>query len=105
MQWHLKPADADAVASLVAHLGCPPAIAHLLASRNITTPAAADAFLNPAIDPVSYTHLDVYKRQIQGSNSDAVLVSVDSMTSLRRAYPNYFLDTNLFVEAVKAAIS
>jgi single-stranded-DNA-specific exonuclease len=50
LQWHLKPADADAVASLVAHLGCPPAIAHLLASRNITTPAAADAFLNPAID-------------------------------------------------------
>jgi single-stranded-DNA-specific exonuclease len=50
LTWHLKPADADAVASLVAHLGCPPAIAHLLSSRNIATPAAADAFLNPGID-------------------------------------------------------
>ena len=49
-------------------------------------------------------YFDVEKN-IVGSNSDAVLVSVDSMTSLRRAYPNYFLDTNLFVEAVNQAIS
>ncbi|MGD0799265.1 MAG: DHH family phosphoesterase [Acidobacteriaceae bacterium] len=48
--WHLKPADPAAVAALTTHLRCPPAIAHLLASRNITTPAAADAFLNPSID-------------------------------------------------------
>jgi hypothetical protein len=49
-------------------------------------------------------YLDVEKT-IAGSSRDAVLVSVDSMTSLRRAYPNYFLDTNLFVEAVNQAIS
>jgi ppGpp synthetase/RelA/SpoT-type nucleotidyltranferase len=36
--------------------------------------------------------------------ADAVLVSVDSMDSLRRAYPNYFLDTNAFIKAVKQAI-
>jgi hypothetical protein len=48
-------------------------------------------------------YLDVEKT-IVGTNKDAVLVSVDSMTSLRRAYPNYFLDTNLFVEAVNQAI-
>lgn len=36
--------------------------------------------------------------------SDAVLVSVESMASLRRAYPNYFLDTNRFVEAVNLAL-
>jgi ppGpp synthetase/RelA/SpoT-type nucleotidyltranferase len=49
-------------------------------------------------------YLDVEKT-IAGTNKDAVLVSVDSMTSLRRAYPNYFLDTNLFVEAVNQAIA
>jgi hypothetical protein len=38
------------------------------------------------------------------SNSDAVLVSVESMASLRRAYPNYFLDTTRFVEAVTLAL-
>ena len=36
---------------------------------------------------------------------DAVLVSVDSISSLRRAYPNYFLDTHVFIEAVKEAVS
>jgi ppGpp synthetase/RelA/SpoT-type nucleotidyltranferase len=38
------------------------------------------------------------------ATSDAVLVSVESMASLRRAYPNYFLDTNRFVEAVNLAL-
>ncbi len=45
------------------------------------------------------------EESIRNSNSDAVLVSVDSMASLRRAYPNYFLDTNRFVEAVNEAIA
>jgi hypothetical protein len=31
---------------------------------------------------------------------DAVLVSVDSINSLRAAYPNYFLDTSVFLERV-----
>ena len=45
------------------------------------------------------------EKQIAGSNSDAVLVSVDSISSLRRAYPNYFLDTQRFLEAVNETIS
>jgi ppGpp synthetase/RelA/SpoT-type nucleotidyltranferase len=48
-------------------------------------------------------YLEVEKT-ISGTNKDAVLVSVDSMTSLRRAYPNYFLDTSLFVEEVNHVI-
>jgi single-stranded-DNA-specific exonuclease len=48
--WQLKPADPTAVAALTTHFHYPPAIAHLLASRNVTTPAAAEAFLNPSID-------------------------------------------------------
>ncbi|HTD44728.1 MAG TPA: RelA/SpoT domain-containing protein [Bryobacteraceae bacterium] len=38
-------------------------------------------------------------------NRDAVLVSVDSVAALRRAYPNYFLDTSAFIETVKKAIA
>jgi hypothetical protein len=37
--------------------------------------------------------------------SDAVLVSAESLTSLRRAYPNYWLDTSVFLEAVKRALA
>lgn len=35
---------------------------------------------------------------------DAVLVSVDSLAALRRAYPNYFLDTTAFLATVYEAL-
>ena len=38
-----------------------------------------------------------------GKASDAVLVSVDSLRALRRAYPNYFADTTTFVREVQRA--
>jgi ppGpp synthetase/RelA/SpoT-type nucleotidyltranferase len=37
-------------------------------------------------------------------NKDAVLVSVDSLASLRRAFPNYFLDTKVFATLLDAAL-
>jgi hypothetical protein len=42
---------------------------------------------------------------IRGTNKDAVLVSVDSISALRKAYPNYFLDTNVFITLAKEAIA
>lgn len=39
------------------------------------------------------------------AGGDAVLVSVESLAALRRAYPNYYLDTNLFVELVERALA
>lgn len=44
------------------------------------------------------------EKEIKGSTRDVVLVSVDSLSALRKAYPNYFLDTHMFVELVKIAI-
>jgi ppGpp synthetase/RelA/SpoT-type nucleotidyltranferase len=38
-------------------------------------------------------------------NSQLVLVSVDSIESLKKAYPNYFLDTTRFSNILKSAIS
>ena len=42
---------------------------------------------------------------IKAKSLDVVLVSVDSIASLRRAYPNYFLDTRLFLDLVREAIA
>lgn len=56
------------------------------------------------LDKASHDYLDV-ERTSQRKGTDAVLVSVDSMDSLRRAYPNYFLDTNAFISAVQVAVS
>ncbi|HKR89595.1 MAG TPA: RelA/SpoT domain-containing protein [Phenylobacterium sp.] len=44
------------------------------------------------------------RRVSEQGGSDVVLVSVDSVAALRRAYPNYFLDTRMFIELVRDAV-
>ena len=41
----------------------------------------------------------------EGSMRQVVLVSVESIQALKRAYPNYFLDTDVFVGVVKRVLS
>ena len=45
------------------------------------------------------------ERQIRNKRGkDAVLVSVDSIRNLQRAYPNYFADTRMFARELNAAL-
>lgn len=47
----------------------------------------------------------IAERESEGDPAkDVVLVSADSITSLRRAYPNYFLDTSAFLDSLRAVI-
>lgn len=48
-------------------------------------------------------YLDL-ERDIRGTQQNAVLVSSGRATDLRRAYPNYFLDTTAFVDLVNEAM-
>jgi hypothetical protein len=43
----------------------------------------------------------IERASAEDPTTDVVLVSVDSISQLRRAYPNYFLDTTVFVDAVQ----
>jgi maleate cis-trans isomerase len=47
---------------------------------------------------------EVEKEISAAAGDDVVLVSTSSMEALRRAYPNYFLDTHAFITAVQEAI-
>lgn len=49
-------------------------------------------------------YLSAEKTGLSSAGLESVLVSVESMASLRRAYPNYFLDTKKFVELVDRAL-
>ena len=49
-KWALPTPDPAAAAQLAHQLGCPPAIASLLISRGIDSPASAQTFFNPSID-------------------------------------------------------
>jgi len=57
------------------------------------------------LDEASQLYLDAEKRLENSTSSDAVLVSVESLASLRRAYQNYYLDTDTFVYLVQEALS
>lgn len=44
------------------------------------------------------------ERKLKGTmGAEAVLVSVDSLDAVRKAYPNYFLDTEVFVRLIREA--
>lgn len=45
------------------------------------------------------------EKSIKGGEKNAVLVSVDKTSDLRKAYPNYFLDTTRFLDLVDWAVS
>ena len=63
-----------------------------------------EGFHRKDLDFASARYLEV-EREIQSTRgAEAVLVSADSLASLERAYPNYFLDTHVFVTALKQAL-
>jgi len=63
---------------------------------------SARSYNNTLLAAEEYSAIE---RAIEGQpGKDAVLVTVESLDSLRRAYPNYFLDTSVFVQTVREAI-
>ncbi|GAW41810.1 GTP pyrophosphokinase YjbM [Brevundimonas sp. SH203] len=49
-------------------------------------------------------YTDLEGALLEDAKTQIVLVSVDNVNALRRAYPNYFLDTNLFSSLVARAL-
>ena len=81
-------AEAQTVQTLAAHLACPPAIARILVTRGIDTPAAAEAFLNPTLeallddpanDPAQLLGMDAAVERILSAirNAEPVLIYGD----------------------------
>lgn len=62
-------------------------------------------FKKGELEKASKAYSDVEKRTKERPRIQAVLVSVDSVEALRSAYPNYYLDTTAFIEAMKDAIA
>ncbi len=53
----------------------------------------------------SHEYMEEEKRIRESQSAQAVLVSVQSVKGLQTAFPNYFADTGVFVNAVKRALS
>jgi hypothetical protein len=78
---------------------------YLIEVNNSSRVVTVTGFKQSESDVATAKYLEVEKRLRESPSSDAVLVSVDSMDSLRRAYPNYFLDTRVFVNLLNEIIS
>ena len=65
---------------------------------------AITGFRADQLDEASAAYLDVERHRVEETGGDAVLVSVESLESLGRAYPNYFLDTTRFQREVRRAL-
>jgi hypothetical protein len=57
------------------------------------------------LEEATKQYLQIEKSIASQHGAEAVLVSVESLEALRRAYPNYFLDTGVFIEALNKALS
>jgi hypothetical protein len=79
---------------------------YLMEVNNASRTVSVTGFKQSESDKATAKYLEVEKKIKESSpNSDAVLVSVDSMNSLRQAYPNYFLDTGVFLNVLDEILS
>jgi ppGpp synthetase/RelA/SpoT-type nucleotidyltranferase len=62
------------------------------------------SFTREKVDQAEKDYADAEKYVKQHPGTDAVLVAVDSVAALQRAYPNYFADTRVFVELLNQAL-
>jgi len=49
-------------------------------------------------------YLRIEQEISEDTNQDVVLVQAESLQALKTAYPNYFADTRLFIEALRQVI-
>ena len=78
---------------------------YLLRLNARTGELTVEGFPKNQSDAASTKYLEVEKEIRTTPGLDAVLVSVNSLSALERAYPNYFGDTRVFVELMSQALS
>jgi hypothetical protein len=61
-------------------------------------------FKNDELEKAYEMYLRIEKATEKRPEIQAVLVSVESVEALRAAYPNYYLDTGAFIDAMKQAL-
>lgn len=80
------------------------AVAFLVVLDTVAYTLATTGFKKEELPRATEAYLAVEKATASKPGTQAVLVSLDSIHALRSAYPNYFLDTNAFVTALKLEI-
>lgn len=66
---------------------------------------SARGYKSDALEMATDAYMTVERSITTGANLQAVLVGVDSLDALRKAYPSYYVDTSAFINALNHAIS
>ncbi|MEJ5976743.1 RelA/SpoT domain-containing protein [Novosphingobium sp. PS1R-30] len=74
---------------------------YLLELRPDAGRLSVTGYMEAASKAASDDYLKVERSLSADDGDEAVLVSVDSIDALRKTYPNYFLDTTVFTNAVR----
>jgi ppGpp synthetase/RelA/SpoT-type nucleotidyltranferase len=76
----------------------------LIEVNHRTKLVSVTSFKQSESEKATAEYLETEKKIRDSQDSDAVLVSVESMAALRRAYPNYFLDTKVFLDLLSETL-
>ena len=66
---------------------------------------AVTGFEREKLEDAQKAYAEAERRVKEKLATDAVLVSVDSISSLSRAYPNYYADTSMFLTLLNEALN
>jgi hypothetical protein len=77
---------------------------YLLVLDSARQEVRVQGFARPELERANEAYFSAEKETQSNTVMDAVLVSVDSIASLKRAYPNYFLDTTSFTDTVRKVL-
>ena len=70
---------------------------YLMVLKPLEQTLEISGFSKNQLDQANESYLESEKRIADVEGADAVLVAADSLDGLRKAYPNYFLDTKTFL--------
>lgn len=78
---------------------------HLVVLDSTERTVSIRPFPQTRLEEANQAYADIEARGKNGENIEAVLVSAGPIDALRKAYPNYFLDTQSFVRQITKIIS
>jgi hypothetical protein len=78
---------------------------HLIILDSINKTVNINPYAKHELERASADYSSIERKIEDGEMIEAVLVSAGSVEALKRAYPNYFLDTNSFISRVRRLIS
>lgn len=74
---------------------------HLIILNAIEKTVTISSFGKKRLDEANFAYAEAERNALEHHDMQTVLVATDSIESLRRAYPNYFLDTRQFLSELR----